>query len=539
MVVPASPELVAPASLAVLAHRYGAGAPAVVELIRRTGGCTSPIRLEGESVAVSARSGTVLARVSTRSQAPGFVLVACGNRRESRCPPCSERYRRDAYFLVAAGLAGSEEKGVSTGVASHPLVFATFTAPSFGAVHRRLVDAGGGARRCRASGEGQECEHGIPMRCPERHAEGDPKIGQALCSDCYDYEAAALWNANLGGLWRRTMTYLPRELAALSRLSVAALRSQVRVAYAKVAEFQARGAVHVHAVIRLDGPYGPDTAPAGGATAQRLAEAVARTAARVAVTVAGPDGRELIIRWGSQVDVRTITRNPSDGDADGNAVAGYLAKYATKDAGVGGGLDRRIRVKGVIERAEISDHARALMRSAWTLSPRWAHNLGFRGHFLTKARRYSVTFAALRGVRAEYRAQADPWLSEIRAKAIGDQVVIRRGFHYAGSGLSPAERAIAASFRASPTWGVSAGSSSAIKSPAIAAKAPSWSRRTNSACAAGAGRAATSTRPARDDDPERRGIRRRERRKGPGRSCFGTSSSCRSRASRCARSIRP
>ena len=74
---------------------------------------------------------------------------------------------------------------------------------------------------------------------------------------------------------------------------MAALRRQVRVAYAKVAEFQARGSVHVHAVIRLDGPDGPDTAPAGGATAQRLAEAVARTAARVAVTVAGPGGREM------------------------------------------------------------------------------------------------------------------------------------------------------------------------------------------------------------------------------------------------------
>jgi len=450
VVVPASRSLVAPASLTVLAHRYGAGAPAVVELIRRTGGCTSPIRLQGESVAVSARTGAVLARASTRSQVPGFVLVACGNRRESRCPPCSERYRRDAYFLVAAGLSGSEEKGVSTDVASHPLVFATFTAPSFGVVHRRVVDAGG-VRRCRLGGQAQECEHGTPLGCLERHAQDDPRIGQALCPACYDYEAAALWNANLGALWRRTITYLPRELAALGGLSVAALRSQVRVAYAKVAEFQARGAVHVHAVIRLDGPDGPDTAPAGGATAQRLAEAVARTAARVAVTVAGPDGRELIVRWGSQVDVRTIRRNANVGDADGNAVAGYLAKYATKDAGVGGGLDRRIRVKGVIERAELSDHARALMRSAWTTSPRWAHNLGFRGHFLTKARRYSVTFAALRGVRAQYRAQADPWLAGIRAKAIGDQVVIRRSFHYAGSGLTPAERAVAASFRGSAT----------------------------------------------------------------------------------------
>jgi hypothetical protein len=446
VVPPASPSpLLSPAPLAVLAHRYGAGAPAVVELIRRTGGCTSPIRLEGESVAVSARTGAVVARRSTRFQAPGFVLVACGNRRESRCPPCSERYRRDAYFLVAAGLRGDEARGVSSSVASHPLVFATFTAPSFGAVHRRVVGAGG-ARPCRPGGPTETCEHGIPMRCITRHESDDPRVGQAMCSDCYDYEAAALWNANLGALWRRTITYLPRELAAVSGCSVAALRRQVRVAYAKVAEFQARGSVHVHAVIRLDGPDGPDTAPAGGATAQRLAEAVARTAARVAVTVAGPGGRELMIRWGSQIDTRPMNiGGPQAGDGQGAGVAGYLAKYATKDAQLGGGLDRRIRVEGVIERAELSDHARALMRSAWTLSPRWAHSLGFRGHFLTKARRYSVTFAALRGVRAQYRAQADPWLAQIRARAIGDQVVIRRTFHYAGSGLSPAERAVAAS----------------------------------------------------------------------------------------------
>jgi hypothetical protein len=156
-----------------------------------------------------------------------------------------------------------------------------------------------------------------------------------------------------------------------------------------------------------------------------------------------------MIRWGVQVDTRPITADRDAGDGHGAGVAGYLAKYATKDATSGGGLDRRIRVKGVMERAEISDHARALMRSAWTISPRWAHTLGFRGHFLTKARRYSVTFAALRGVRAQYRAQADPWLAHVRTMAGGERVVIRRSFHYAGSGLSPAERAVAASIRGS------------------------------------------------------------------------------------------
>ena len=57
MVVDASRTTSEPASLTVLAHRYGAGAPRVVELIRRTKGCTSPIRLVGESIAASASSG--------------------------------------------------------------------------------------------------------------------------------------------------------------------------------------------------------------------------------------------------------------------------------------------------------------------------------------------------------------------------------------------------------------------------------------------------------------------------------------------------
>jgi hypothetical protein len=282
-----------------------------------------------------------------------------------------------------------------------------------------------------------------------RHEADDPLVGQALCPDCYDYKGSAIWNATLGALWRRTVTYLPRELAALARLSVRALRSQVRVTYAKVAEFQARGAVHVHAAIRLDGPDGPDTAPTAWATAELLAEAVVRAAARVSVTVSGPDGRELVARWGEQIDVRQISRDVEDGAIGQNAVAGYIAKYATKDAQIAGGLDRRIRDWRQLELVDVPDHARRLMSSAWSTNPRWAHSFGFRGHFLTKGRRYSVTFRALRGARAAFRAIGDPWLANIRARVHGDQVVIRRDFHYAGSGLSPAERAVAASVQAS------------------------------------------------------------------------------------------
>ena len=36
---------------------------------------------------------------------------------------------------------------------------------------------------------------------------------------------------------------------------------------------------------------------------------------------------------------------------------------------------------------------------------RWAHMLGFRGHFLTKSQRYSTTFRAIRGERRAWRVR--------------------------------------------------------------------------------------------------------------------------------------
>ena len=38
---------------------------------------------------------------------------------------------------------------------------------------------------------------------------------------------------------------------------------------------------------------------------------------------------------------------------------------------------------------------------------RWAHMLGFRGHFLTKSRAYSVTFTAIRAERRIWRLRDD------------------------------------------------------------------------------------------------------------------------------------
>jgi hypothetical protein len=46
-------------------------------------------------------------------------------------------------------------------------------------------------------------------------------------------------------------------------------------------------------------------------------------------------------------------------------------------------------------------------KATWGSLRRWAHMLGFGGHFLTKARRYSVTLTALRQARIAYRRNLD------------------------------------------------------------------------------------------------------------------------------------
>ncbi|HUK68413.1 MAG TPA: replication initiator [Streptosporangiaceae bacterium] len=88
---------------------------------------------------------------------------------------------------------------------------------------------------------------GRPGERFKTHAEERP-----LCPGCYDYPAAVLVNANAADLWRRFITYLPRRLATLASVIATQLRRDIRIRYVKVAEYQARGVVHFHAVIRLD-----------------------------------------------------------------------------------------------------------------------------------------------------------------------------------------------------------------------------------------------------------------------------------------------
>jgi hypothetical protein len=122
------------------------------------------------------------------------------------------------WQLIYAGLAGGR-KGVPEQVAEHPQVFATLTAPSFGAVHTRRDD-------------------GKQRRWGKRHDIDDPLLGEAINPDAYDHEGAVLWNWHAPGLWNRFTVELVRVLAARAGVSERAWRKLVRVADTKVAEFR-------------------------------------------------------------------------------------------------------------------------------------------------------------------------------------------------------------------------------------------------------------------------------------------------------------
>jgi hypothetical protein len=245
-------------------------------------------------------------------------------------------------------------------------------------------------------------------------------LGEAgvVVRELVDYLGAVLWNAHAGQLWKRFKIYTERTLAAQAGLSRSAMRRQVRLGYAKIAEYQARGLVHFHALIRIDGPTGPTDMPPAWVDAQQLEMAVRTAARNVAITTPDPrePGRKLAVRWGSQLDVTVVHLSGTGGEDElqDTRVAGYIAKYATKGAEVTQTIDWPIRSAYELATLQVPDHPRRMIKACWYLAARpeysdlrlrqWSHMLGYRGHFLTKSQRYSTTLSALRQARADHRA---------------------------------------------------------------------------------------------------------------------------------------
>ncbi|MCF1595402.1 replication initiator [Streptomyces muensis] len=419
------------------------GFPRWLEQIKSIGGCAHPIYLAGHTTTHDAVTGEVLRHYDTADEPGGRMPVRCRNRRESRCEPCSYLHAGDTFHLVRSGLLGG--KGVADGVRRHPRLFVTLTAPSFGAVHRAVDGA-----VCRPRRERGLCEHGRPLGCGHKHTDTDSVVGQPLCRDCYDYPGHALWHASAGALWNRYCHMLRRHLATAAGITQTRLREHATVSFAKVAEYQKRGAVHFHAVIRIDGPDGPSSPPPPWATTDLLTDAVRSAAAQVEVhTPYSPATGERGIKWGEQLDVHPIRSDAfteSTAVID-SAVAAYVAKYVSKSVGDAGGIDYRIQDFDSIRLAPVNAHLRALMTTCWRLGGlpelealnlrTWTHTLGYRGHVLTKSRQYSTTYGALRTVRADHQNGGSLLALEDKDTAT------ESAWRYVGSGHSPAESDIA------------------------------------------------------------------------------------------------
>ncbi|MFJ6012328.1 replication initiator [Streptomyces sp. NPDC092952] len=410
--------------------------------VERAGGCENPIYLAGRVTHYDSE-GFSVAHYETSLEPGGRIAVRCGNRRRSQCEPCSRIHSGDSYQIVRAGMVGG--KGTPESVGSHPQVFLTLTAPSFGAVHRA------GSTPCRVRASDIKCQHGRPLTCPVRHAEDDRRVGSALCEECYDYSGHVLWHAHAGELWNRTVRNIRRFLADAIGVNRSRLNDHVQLVFAKVAEYQRRGAVHFHAIMRLDGPDGAASLPPDWATPDLLESAVRAAGASTSVPLnhtlaVGPR----VLTWGRQIDVRALD-GAAEGSMSAETVAAYLAKYVSKSVGDAGGVDSRIRSYEEIRCASASTHIRALMGACWRLGAlaefsslrlrAWAHTLGYRGHVLTKSPAYSTTFGRLRAIRVEY----------VKARASENKTVLGSlmvsAWRYVGRGYTPAEGEIARGIR--------------------------------------------------------------------------------------------
>lgn len=366
--------------------------------IKRTGGCSDPIHLTGWSITKDRATGETLRRYSTDTEPGGRLRIACGNRRASRCPACAWTYAGDTYHLIRAGLVGDSRHEIPAAIRNRPRVFATLTAPSFGPVHNQPTRG--------------------TCRCGTAHRDDDPALGTPLDPATYDYAGAVLFNNHASDLWHRFVNRLRREIAARVGITQREFKEVARLSYGKVAEFQKRGGIHFHAVIRLDGPDGPDTAPPPWASTELLTRAIQDAAAHPYVTVNVPPAPDAghrngwRLRWGQQLDVRPITAFGDGTEIKEQAVASYVAKYATKAAENTGTVDRRIGNREAALLLGLPDHPRRLIEACFDLDPlyperrlaAWAHMLGFRGHFSSKSRAYSTTLGVLRQIRADYRA---------------------------------------------------------------------------------------------------------------------------------------
>src|SRR5699024_8691777 len=118
-----------------------------------------------------------------------------------------------------------------------------------------------------------------------------------------------IWQWHCPELWRRFTIRLRRLVASHLGMSEKASRDLLRVQFAKVGEYQKRGAIHLHALVRLDGaPTDEEPFPSPGVDvpASWLAEHCLEAARDIEVSATPVDAYDSprVLRFGRQVDAR-------------------------------------------------------------------------------------------------------------------------------------------------------------------------------------------------------------------------------------------
>lgn len=224
----------------------------------------------------------------------GPQFVRCWNRRRDRCPGCSAISVGDWQAIIRSGIfdAGAEYR----------FFFLTLTAPSFGSVHRVAKP---GHRR-------SHCRCGVwHSDATDAHLRGLP-----IDPETYDYVSQVDWNAASSRLFDATRARLRTAFPSL--------------AFASVREWQARGALHLHVLIRVhvhDSSGTPATADGS--------EPALTAITRLAAGVSSHTDLGLPAVWGANIDCRPMGQDDSTGQ-----VIWYLTKavgYMVKDVADGGG----------------------------------------------------------------------------------------------------------------------------------------------------------------------------------------------------------
>lgn len=293
-----------------------------------------------------------LARVVARRKCARKVMTAsgemvnCGSRSFLTCPKCARVYRRDWQAILSDGVRGS-------GSGREVFLLVTLTAPSFGKVHR-VPKPGRSVSRC---------------ACGRQHLERDRALrGVPVDPDSYDYAGQAAFNRDMGHLWRYTSIALRRALP--DRFEVAAVR-----------EWQARGVLHMHCLVRVEGMSMPRAS---------LVSLIEQTCAGVVAPSPIDEGRSW--RWGRQSDVQVVGL---DGGSARKAIA-YLGKilgYVVKDLGVEAVENRSAEATAHVEAlhtAARDDMACTAECAGRSCGHRRHRSLGAGSHSVSRSKEWSV-----------------------------------------------------------------------------------------------------------------------------------------------------